>query len=82
MRALWIHPELNQNTAIQFLDYVLQRLPFQVEVIQTDNGDEFQSAFRWHGLSSGGRMPFAGHVPSPRPAVGTRLEGCAKGGQG
>lgn len=44
-------PTLNQKTAIQFLDYVLQPLPFQVEVIQTDNGAEFQSAF--HVLDKG-----------------------------
>jgi hypothetical protein len=31
-------PQLNQKTAIQFADYVLERLPFRVEVIQTDNG--------------------------------------------
>jgi transposase InsO family protein len=35
------------------LDYVLSRLPFQVEVIQTDNGAEFQSAFHWHALDKG-----------------------------
>ncbi|GAA2460001.1 hypothetical protein GCM10010191_95490 [Actinomadura vinacea] len=34
LRVLRIYPQLNQKTAIQFLDYVLQRLPFQVEVIQ------------------------------------------------
>lgn len=32
---------------------MLQRLPFQVEVIQTDNGAEFQSAFHWHVLDKG-----------------------------
>lgn len=50
---LRIYPKLNQATAIQFLDYVIQRLPFQVEVIQTDNGAEFQSAFPWHVLDKG-----------------------------
>ncbi|GGQ11845.1 IS481 family transposase [Streptomyces griseomycini] len=53
LRVLRIYPQLNQKTAIQFLDYVLQRLPFQVEVIQTDNGAEFQSAFHWHVLDKG-----------------------------
>jgi transposase len=37
LRVLRIYPKLNQQTAIQFLDYVLERLPFRVEVIQTDN---------------------------------------------
>jgi transposase-like protein len=36
LRVLRIYPQLNQTTAIQFLDYVLERLPFRVEVIQTD----------------------------------------------
>jgi transposase InsO family protein len=50
-------PQLNQKTAIQFLDYVLARLPFRVEVIQTDNGPEFGASFHWHVLDRG-----AGHV--------------------
>ncbi|MFF3720418.1 DDE-type integrase/transposase/recombinase [Streptomyces prasinus] len=53
LRVLLIYPQLNQKSAIQFLDYVLQRLPFQAEVIQTDNGAEFQSAFHWHVLDKG-----------------------------
>ncbi|MFD8283285.1 integrase core domain-containing protein [Streptomyces solisilvae] len=53
LRILRTYPQLNQQTAIQFLDYTLQRLPFQVEVIQTDNGAEFQSAFHWHVLDNG-----------------------------
>jgi hypothetical protein len=36
LRVLRLYPALNQKTAIQFVDYVLQRLPFRVEVIQTD----------------------------------------------
>jgi len=31
------------STPVQFLDHVLEKLPFQVESIQTDNGAEFQS---------------------------------------
>jgi transposase len=36
LRVLRIYPRCDQKTAVQFLDYVLQRLPFRVEVIQTD----------------------------------------------
>ncbi|MFJ5026164.1 helix-turn-helix domain-containing protein [Streptomyces goshikiensis] len=53
LRVLRIYPRCNQKTAVQFLDYVLERLPFRVEVIQTDNGAEFQSAFHWHVLDKG-----------------------------
>ena len=35
LRVLRIYDRCNQQTAIQFLDYVLARLPFRVEVIQT-----------------------------------------------
>jgi hypothetical protein len=52
-----IYDRLNQKTAIEFADYVLERLPFLVQVIQIDNGAEFQSSFRWHVLDRG-----IGHV--------------------
>ncbi len=48
-----IYAQLNQNSAIQFADYVLEKLPFRVEQIQTDNGAEFQSVFHWHLLDRG-----------------------------
>ena len=48
-----IYPRSDQKTAIQFLDYVLARLQFQVEKIQTDNGAEFQSSFHWHVVDQG-----------------------------
>lgn len=40
IRVLRAYPRCNQKTAIQFLDYVLERLPFRVDAIQTDNGAE------------------------------------------
>jgi len=53
IRVLRIYDRNNQKTAIQFMDYVLERLPFQVDCIQTDNGAEFQGAFHWHLLDRG-----------------------------
>ena len=53
LRVLRIYDRLNQKTAVQFLDYVLAKLPFRVERIQTDNGAEFQSAFHYHVLDRG-----------------------------
>jgi hypothetical protein len=62
--VLRIYPQLDQKTAIQFLDYVLERLPFRVEVIQTDNGAEFQSRFHWHVLDKGiGHVYIKPHTP-------------------
>lgn len=45
IRVLKIYDACNQRTAIRFLDEVRQRLPFRIQVIQTDNGAEFQSQF-------------------------------------
>jgi len=57
LRVLRIYPRNNQKIAIQFLDYVLEKLPFEVQTIQTDNGAEFQGSFHWHVLDRG-----IGHV--------------------
>lgn len=53
LRVLRAYPRCNQQTAIQFLDYLLARLPFRVEVIQTDNGSEFGAQFHYHVLDRG-----------------------------
>jgi transposase InsO family protein len=53
IRVLRIYDRLDQKRAIQFVDYVLEKLPFSVEQIQTDNGSEFASQFHWHVLDQG-----------------------------
>ncbi|MGI5143573.1 MULTISPECIES: IS481 family transposase [unclassified Streptomyces] len=57
LRVLRAYPRNDQKTAIQFIDYVLAKLPFAVEQVQTDNGQEFGQAFHWHLLDKG-----IGHV--------------------
>jgi len=63
---LRVYDHLNQKTAIQFIDYVFEKLPFRVEVIQTDNGAEFQSAFHWHVLDRGDQHAYI--KPATPPA--------------
>jgi len=48
IRVLKVYDACNQRTAIRFIDEVRRRLPFRVQVVQTDNGAEFQSDFHWH----------------------------------
>jgi transposase InsO family protein len=48
IRVLKVFDACNQATAIRFIDDVFTRLPFRVQVVQTDNGAEFQSRFHWH----------------------------------
>ncbi len=45
LRVLRIYDRCNQNTSIRFIDYVLSRLPFRAEVIQTDNVLSLESSF-------------------------------------
>ena len=40
LRVLRAYPRNDQKIAIQFIDHVLSKLPFQVEQVQTDNGQE------------------------------------------
>lgn len=53
LRVLRIYPRCDQKTAIAFVDYVAERLPFRIDTIQTDNGAEFQTQFHWHVLDKG-----------------------------
>lgn len=48
IRILKIYDKCNQKTAINFISEVLKRLPFRVQIIQTDNGAEFQSRFHYY----------------------------------
>jgi transposase InsO family protein len=48
LRVLKIYEKNNQKNAMDFVDYVLSRLPFRVRAIQTDNGPEFGAQFHWH----------------------------------
>lgn len=48
LRILKVYEKNNQDSAIAFIDHVLERLPFRVHTVQTDNGSEFQARFHWH----------------------------------
>jgi transposase InsO family protein len=53
LRVLRIYDRLGQKSAIQFVDDVLEKLPFHVERIQTGNGSAFQAQVHWHVLDRG-----------------------------
>ncbi len=48
IRALQIYPKHNQDCAIQFIDYVIEKFPFRISMVRTDRGHEFQARFHWH----------------------------------
>ena len=48
IRALKVYNKHTQINAINFIDYVINKFPFRIHTIQTDNGHEFQAKFHWH----------------------------------
>ena len=48
IRALKIYPRHNQQNAIKFIDYMIEKFPFRIHTIRTDRGHEFQAQFHWH----------------------------------
>jgi transposase InsO family protein len=53
LRVLRAYSRNDQQTAIAFIDHVLSKLPFAVDQVQTDNGQEFGSASHWHLIDKG-----------------------------
>ena len=48
IRALKIYEQHTQQNAIDFINYVIEKLPFRINMVRTDNGHEFQARFHWH----------------------------------
>ena len=48
IRALKAYDKHTQKNAINFADHVIERFPFRIHTIRTDNGHEFQAKFHWH----------------------------------
>ena len=58
IRALKIYEKHNQDSSIDFINYVVEKFPFRINTIQTDNGHEFQSKLHWHIQDLGMRHRF------------------------
>jgi transposase InsO family protein len=48
IRALKIYQRHNQQSAIDFIDYVVDKFPFRIHTVRTDRGHEWQAQFHWH----------------------------------
>ena len=48
IRALKIYTQHTQASSIVFVNYVVDKFPFRIKTIRTDNGHEFQTRFHWH----------------------------------
>jgi len=38
----------NQSNAIDFINAIIDKFPFRIREVRTDNGHEFQAQFHWH----------------------------------
>jgi transposase InsO family protein len=48
IRTLKIYKRHTMKNAIDFVDHVVEKFPFRIQTIRTDNGHEFQWQFHWH----------------------------------
>jgi len=48
VRALKVYEKHNQVSAIDFVNHIIDKFPFRIREIRTDNGHEFQAKFHWH----------------------------------
>ena len=48
VRALKVYNKHTQASAIDFVDHIIDKFPFRIREIRTDNGHEFQAKFHWH----------------------------------
>lgn len=48
IRGFKISTRHTQANAIDFMYYVIDKFPFRIHTVQTDNGHEFQAKFHWH----------------------------------
>jgi transposase InsO family protein len=58
IRALKIYEKHNQANAINFVDHIIEKFPFRIREIRTDNGHEFQAKFHWHVEDQGIRHAY------------------------
>jgi transposase InsO family protein len=48
IRALKIYHNHNQECAIEFINYIVEKFPFRINTVRTDRGHEFQIRFHCH----------------------------------
>ncbi len=48
VRALKIYEKHTQASAVDFIDRIIEKFPFRIREIRTDNGHEFQVKCHWH----------------------------------
>ena len=71
VRALKIYEKHTQANAIDFVDHIIEKFPFRIREIRTDNGHEFQAKFHWHVEDQGIRHV---HIKCGTPQLNGTVE--------
>ena len=71
IRALKIYEQQTQSSSIDFINHVLDKFPFRIKSIRTDNGHEFQTKFHWHVADLG--MPHV-YIKPATPRLNGKVE--------
>lgn len=62
-RTLKVYPRHTQENAVDFINYVVDKLPFRIKAVRTENRHEFQAKSNWHvqglGMSASNRRHYA-----------------------
>ena len=58
VRALKVYEKHTQANAIDFVDHIIEKFPFRIREVRTDNGHEFQAKFHWHVEDKGTRHAY------------------------
>ena len=67
-----IYDRHNQSNAIDFINTIIDKFPFRIREVRTDNGHEFQAQFHWHIEDLGIRHPY---INPPRLSSTARSSG-------
>ncbi|WP_417625106.1 IS481 family transposase [Paremcibacter congregatus] len=71
VRALKIYKRHTQKSAIDFVDYIIDKFPFRIQQIRTDRGHEFQSQFHWYVEDKGIRHVY---IKARTPQLNGKVE--------
>ena len=58
VRALKVYKRHTQANAIDFVNHIIEKFPFRIKEIRTDNEHEFQAKFHWHVEDQGIRHAY------------------------
>ena len=58
VRALKVYDKHTQANGQDFVDHIIEKFPFRIKEIRTDEGHEFQAKFHWHVEDQGIRHAY------------------------